>query len=48
MTQLVSSRMICLVGDFVAQSIGPRVEVVEGVKAGAEKEMGWVQALAEE
>ncbi|KAF2444269.1 hypothetical protein P171DRAFT_432329 [Karstenula rhodostoma CBS 690.94] len=51
MTQFISSLVVYLVGDFVAQSIGSpaeveRVERVEGEEEEVEK--GWVQAWAEE
>ncbi|KAJ4348399.1 uncharacterized protein N0V89_009773 [Didymosphaeria variabile] len=48
MTQFVSSLVIYLVGDFVAQSIGLPAEVVESVDGEDEVEKGWVQAWAEE
>lgn len=47
LTQFVSSLVIYLVGDFVAQSLGPSVEA-ESVEGEEEVEKGWVQAWAEE
>ena len=49
MTQFVSSLVIYLVGDFVAQSIGPPKEEVGSLEEqDGEEEKGWVQAWAEE
>jgi protein Mpv17 len=47
MTQFISSLVIYLVGDFVAQSIGSPAEV-ESAEGEEELEKGWVQAWAEE
>ncbi|KAL5415961.1 hypothetical protein PMIN03_002363 [Paraphaeosphaeria minitans] len=47
MTQFISSLVIYLVGDFVAQSIGSPAPV-ENVEGEEEVERGWVQAWAEE
>lgn len=47
MTQFISSLVIYLVGDFVAQSIGSPVQV-DAVEGGEEVERGWVQAWAED
>lgn len=48
MTQFVSSLVIYLVGDFVAQSIGPPSEPIGNEEAEEEEEKGWAQAWAEE
>ncbi|KAK7192877.1 hypothetical protein DPSP01_013173 [Paraphaeosphaeria sporulosa] len=47
MTQFISSLVIYLVGDFVAQSIGSPAPV-ENVEGEEEGERGWVQAWAED
>ena len=46
MTQFISSLVIYLVGDFVAQSLGPSPREEESVEEEVEK--GWVQAWATE
>ena len=50
MTQFVSSLVIYLVGDFVAQSIGPTPapEAEAVVEEAEDTEKGWVQAWAAE
>lgn len=48
MTQFISSLVIYLVGDFVAQSIGPTAGAEEGVEEEEEGEKGWLQAWAVE
>lgn len=48
MTQFVSSLVIYLVGDFVAQSIGPTPAPEEAVEEADDGEKGWVQAWATE
>lgn len=47
MTQFISSLVVYLVGDFVAQSIGSPTEV-KSVEGEEEVEKGWVEAWAEE